>query len=125
MSDRYKIDSIPKGSRINPRHMERLMRQYPVLESELDSISTHNGLASLFSTLGVGLGTFALGIWADAIFAITKEPSSPPSPAVYFVCTVCGAVALVCLGAWFYCWSGKRAEIRRIKEGSSEIRDIV
>lgn len=66
--------SAAVGATIKTVYVERQVKAYAFLETEVDTLSYLNMQATIFYSVGAGLFSLALGIWTGALFADTLTP---------------------------------------------------
>jgi hypothetical protein len=90
----------PSGAIIVTAYARRRLRAYPILESEVKSLSMFNTLSSVCFSVMSALMSFAVGIWVNSLFienppAEGKILSHVAAPA----CCIAAAIAAG-LGIW-------------------------
>jgi hypothetical protein len=106
-----------KGSTVRTLHMERTMKFYPISESELNSITIFNSVATIFFSLATGLVTFIAGLWGNVVVAGTITAES--KAIVGIVSIVCGILAAACGAIGLWGWRSRNSEFRKISDESA------
>jgi hypothetical protein len=64
----------PSGATIITAYARRRLRAYPILESEIRSLSMFNTLAAICFSFMSAFISFAVGIWVNALFVESPPP---------------------------------------------------
>jgi|SRR6185312_13271437 len=64
------------GSSVIPLYVNRQMKLYLVTETEFESLSSLNGQATGFSSVGSAMLSLALSIWINAVFYTEMPPEA-------------------------------------------------
>lgn len=91
---------VQSGAAVQPQYGTRKMQMYLINEAEVNQLSSLNGLATIFFSLGSFLASAAIGIYVNAIFYDTLTPAGAIAKG-YVVPTV-GIVSLAFFGIAFY-----------------------
>lgn len=111
------ITETKRGALLHTMHVERTVKIYPVVESELKTLSILNSLALVFSSVGTGLLTFAVGVVTDA--AVQGQLTDYGRALVCVVAPVFGTLALISYGIAVAAWRSRGSELSRIREEST------
>jgi hypothetical protein len=108
----------PSGATIITAYAKRRLRAYPILDSEVRSLSIFNSLSVVCFAIMSAFISFAVGIWVNSLFVEKPPPegvilSQVAAPA----CCVLAVVAFG-LGIWSICSrSNTWRDIRRESAG--------
>ena len=85
-----------RGAYFSPVHAERIVKVYPILETEMKSLGLLNTLATTLFSIGTGLLTFCVGLHFD--ISIESGPTTAARNEVhlaYAICITLGVLALI------------------------------
>ncbi len=110
-----------RGSYISTTHTERKMKAFEIFETEMDTLSAFNGIATLFFSLGWGCITCAIGIIINNIIDWGKTANSMPVAIIVVICSLCVFVSILCFSIGIYYLHKKNTQINKIKGESKTI----
>lgn len=90
-----------RGAIITTAYVERQVKAYAVLETEVSSLSTLNTLATTFFSVGTGLASVSAGIWITA--AYTENLSATGEVLAKTVAPL--VLVLSCIFFWLARWA--------------------
>lgn len=104
--DQYKSSppsDNPSGANIVMAYAKRRLRAYPILDSEVRSLSIFNSLSAICFSVMSAFISFAVGIWVNALFV--EKPPPEGEVLSHVAAPACCALALVALvlGIWAIC----------------------
>jgi hypothetical protein len=82
------------GAVVQPQYMGRVMKCYPVHESEMEMLSTLNTETTVFFSVASGAIGYALSIWINASFAAALTDKARVALGVAPVVFLVGVIAL-------------------------------
>lgn len=99
--DQATATNTQRGATITNSYVERQAKAYAVFESEIETISLMNTLATTRFSFGAAFLSFAIGIWTNAAFVTDKIPPEGAILAKVVAPIFCVlAAAGFILGAW-------------------------
>lgn len=110
-----------RGSYVSTTHTERRMKAFEIFETEMDTLSAFNGIATLFFSLGWGCITCAIGIIINWIIDWVKTATVMPVGIIVVICSLCAFVSILCFLVGAYYLYKKNSQINKIKEESKTI----
>lgn len=102
-----------RASRVILQHANRTMKNYLVLESELDHIARLSTWAAFFWSAMFSCASFAFGLWSDLFIEGSPSKEATQHIPALEVVFVIGAILFFVLAIW--ATYSKRSEINRIK----------
>jgi hypothetical protein len=108
----------PSGATIVTAYARRRLRAYPILDSEVRSLSMFNTLSAVCFSVMSAFISFAVGIWANALFV--ENPPAEGRILSHVAAPACCVIAIIALalGVWAI-WSRTSTwrDIRRESSG--------
>lgn len=91
---------VPRGATITHAYVERNVKVFGVLESEVRMISMFNTLSTAFFSASASLASIAIGIWVHGAFVekLTPEGIILAKVVAPILCTM--ALIFIGLGIW-------------------------
>lgn len=105
-----------RGSTLYTSPTERTVKCYPVLETELKSVSMYNTLVAVCFSVASGLFSFGLGLLINAF--ILGNVAGTSAALVWLILVLCVVLALVFVIGGIWAWCNRRSEWKRIVQES-------
>ena len=108
----------PSGATIVTAYAKRRLRAYPILDSEVKSLSIFNSLSAVCFSVMSAFISFAVGIWVNTLFV--EKPPPEGKVLSYVAAPACCVLAVVAfgLGIWaIYSRNSTWRDIRRESAG--------
>lgn len=100
-------------------HLQRTVKYIFVQESELTVIAAFNALTTVFSSMGLGMISFAIGIIVD--YSINGDHQRVNgTQMVYVISTLCAILSIVCFGISGWSWHKRKSSIDDLKRDFTE-----
>jgi hypothetical protein len=97
-----------KGAKVTTVYVERHMKAYAIHEYEIDSIGTHNALATIFFSVGSAAFALGTGIIVNACFTEKLTPAGELLEKFISPLTFIAFAVFIGLGFWSL---GKRTKV--------------
>ena len=110
----------PSGANIVMAYGKRRLRAYPILDSEVRSLSIFNSLSAICFSIMSAFISFAVGIWVTALFVEKPPPEGQVLSHVAAPAFCVLAVVALVLGIWAICsrsntWRDIRRESAQVE----------
>ena len=107
----------PSGATIVTAYAKRRLRAYPILDSEVKSLSIFNTLSAICFSIMSALISFAVGIWVNALFVV--DPPAEGKVLSHIAAPACCILATIAAGLGIWAIYSRTTTWRDIRRESS------
>ncbi len=113
------VSESEAGSKFHTYQIGRTVKIYPILETELRSISMLNTLVIISFSAGTGFLTYGIGLVTDGVM---QESITETGHFLFnFVVPLCAIVCLLCYGVAYWAFKNRITDLEKLLE-ETEVR---